>query len=50
MKENVNMLQVNSIGFAEAIKSESPVLVKIFATWCGPCKQMSPVVETVAQE
>ncbi len=35
--------------FNELIKEEKPTLVDFYATWCGPCKMQSPVIEKVKQ-
>lgn len=34
----------------EVIKSSKPVVIDVFATWCGPCKMMMPIFDELAKE
>lgn len=49
-KNTVMALEINSSNFEEVIKSDKLVIIDFWATWCGPCRALAPIMEELSEE
>ena len=42
--------QINTQKFDELLKGDKPVVCDFYASWCGPCKMLAPVMEAMSEK
>lgn len=47
----MKIIEITNENFdTEVLKSDKPVLVDFWASWCGPCQMLAPIMEKIAEE
>ena len=41
---------INGSNFEEIKQGDKPILIDFYASWCGPCKMLSPIIDEIAEE
>ena len=44
------VIELNKDNFNTVINTDKKILIDFFATWCGPCRMVSPIVDEIAEE
>ena len=44
------VIELNKNNFNEVINTEKKILIDFFATWCGPCRMVAPIIDELSEE